>query len=123
MHIHALSSAQPIWVTSVIDSYQHDEQPCALLQRLLLATETDASYTLHQGVIRKNGKIWLPTNCVLQHQIIVELHATPVGGHFGVPVTLRRLKQLFYWQGMNKVVHDFVSACTTCQQAKPDRSK
>lgn len=24
---------------------------------------------------------------------------------------------------MNKVIHDFISACTVCQQAKPDRSK
>lgn len=40
-----------------------------------------------------------------------------------MPVTLRRLKQLFAWQGMKTQVHTFVQSCLVCQQAKPDRAK
>lgn len=39
------------------------------------------------------------------------------------PVTHRRLKQLFAWQGMKHDVWTFVSSYVVCQQAKPDRSK
>lgn len=46
-----------------------------------------------------------------------------LGGHSGVPVTYKRLKQLFAWQGMKTAVHNFVKACLVCQQAKPDRTK
>jgi hypothetical protein len=46
-----------------------------------------------------------------------------VGGHSGILVTIRRLKQFFAWQGMNATVHQFISACSICQQAKPDRSR
>jgi hypothetical protein len=46
-----------------------------------------------------------------------------MGGHSGILVTLRRLKQVFAWKGMAQSVHDFVSKCFTCQQAKPDRAK
>jgi hypothetical protein len=75
------------------------------------------------GVIRKNGKIWIPAVASLQQQIITELHATPLGGHSGIPVTLRRLKQLFDWQGTMATVHKFVQSCLVCQQSKPDRAK
>jgi hypothetical protein len=38
-------------------------------------------------------------------------------------VTLRRLKQLFYWKGMKTQVRKFVQECDICQRAKPDRAK
>lgn len=40
-----------------------------------------------------------------------------------MPVTYSKLKQYFAWPGMKTSVHNFVKACTICQQAKPDRSK
>jgi transposase InsO family protein len=123
LHLHAISACQPAWITAVVAAYQQDDQAKALLQRLVLATEPDDCYKLQQGVIRKNGKIWITANSELQHQIIQELHASPMGGHSGVPVTLRRLKQLFAWKGMAKMVHRFVTSCTICQQSKPDRAK
>lgn len=46
-----------------------------------------------------------------------------MGGHSGVPVTYMRMKKLFAWKGMRTTVHTYVKSCTTCQQAKPDRSK
>ena len=54
---------------------------------------------------------------------IFALHIAAMGGHLGVPVTYRRLKQLFAWSGMKKDIYAFVTSCTVYQQAKPDRSK
>lgn len=51
------------------------------------------------------------------------MHARAIGGHFGVPVTHRRMKQLFAWKGMKAKMHIFVQNCVICQQAKPDRAK
>lgn len=38
-------------------------------------------------------------------------------------MTLRRIEQLFAWQGMKAQVHVFVQSCLVCQRAKPDRTK
>lgn len=46
-----------------------------------------------------------------------------MGGHSGIPVTYKRLKQCFSWPGMKTSAHDYVKACGVCQQAKPDRAK
>jgi hypothetical protein len=40
-----------------------------------------------------------------------------------VPVTYRRLKQVFAWKGMKSAVYEYVKSCLTCQQAKTDRTK
>jgi hypothetical protein len=49
------------------------------------------------------------------------MHYLHWGGHSGVPVTHRRLKQLFYWKGMKSAVHNFLQTCQICLQAKPHR--
>lgn len=59
----------------------------------------------------------------LHTKIIAALHNSPLGGHSGILVTLRKLKQYFAWKGMKSSVHAFVSACGVCKQAKPDRAK
>jgi transposase InsO family protein len=46
-----------------------------------------------------------------------------LGGHSGVPVTYKRIKQLFSWPGMKKMIKDWVLSCSVCQQAKPERVK
>ncbi|XP_071684936.1 uncharacterized protein [Lolium perenne] len=123
LEIHAISCSPPAWILAVLDAYQQDAQAKALLQRLSIAKEPDDQFSLHGGIIRKQGRIWLPSNSAMQEQLILEFHASPMGGHSGIPVTLRRLKQLFVWKGMAASVHQFVKSCSVCQQAKADRSK
>jgi hypothetical protein len=123
MESFAISSARPAWILAIVDAYQQDATALALLQRLAVHQDSANSFTLRDGIIRKKNRIWLPSECQLQQQIIQEFHASPMSGHSGIPVTLRRLKQVFAWKGMAQSVHDFVSKCFTCQQAKPDCAK
>ena len=51
------------------------------------------------------------------------MHDSAIGGHSSIPVTYRRIKQLFAWPGLKSAVQQFVRSCLTCQQAKPDRSR
>jgi len=44
------------------------------------------------------------------------------GGHSGRGATLKKLKQLFYWEGMHKSVQNFLRQCTVCQACKYDKS-
>lgn len=59
----------------------------------------------------------------LQTKLIEAFHSSAIGGHSGLSVTYRRLKQLFAWHGMKAAVHSYVTSCAICQQAKPDRSR
>jgi hypothetical protein len=67
----------------------------AILARLALQAEGFDGFLLRDGIIRKNGRIWLGANLPQQTRITNALHASATDGHSGFPVTYRRIKQLF----------------------------
>lgn len=119
----ALSECTPVWLADVVHGYFQDEQSKQLLTELSLNPHAKEHYTLSQGVLRFKGRIWVGNNSQMQHQLITALHSSPVGGHSGFPVTYQRIKALFAWPGMKKMIHQWVQDCTICQQAKPDCAK
>jgi len=94
-----------------------------LIAKLVLDPAAVPRFTFRDGLLRYDQRIWIGHNAELQTRTIVALHDSAVGGHSGIPVTYRRIKQLFAWAGLKTAVHDFVRSCLTCQQAKPDRSR
>jgi len=118
-----ISQCTPAWIQEVILGYEQDPLAQELLTKLAVTPNQEDNYSLHDGIIRYKGKVWLGNNTVLQLKVLSALHDSAVGSHSGVPVTYRRVKQLFYWTGMKTDVHKYVQSCTICQQAKPDRSK
>jgi hypothetical protein len=123
IHVLALSIASPKWIMEVIASYDQDSTAQAIITKLAIDPAAVPHYTLSDGLLRYKNKVWVGHVPQLQNRIIATLHSSPIGGHSGVPVTLRRIKQYFAWTGMNAAVHSFVSSCSVCQQAKPDRAK
>ena len=82
-------------------------------------TNTDQDgYSLSQGLIRYQGKIWVAQNSALQTKIIAAMHASPFGGHSGVNAAYYRVKNNFHWKGLKQDVDSFVKQCSVCQQAK-----
>ena len=57
-----------------------------------------------------------------QWALVREFHDTLTAGHQGVERTLARLREHFYWRGMAKLVHKYVTQCESCQRTKPDTS-
>jgi len=75
-----------------------------------------------QNQLRRKGKLVVGFDDTLKTIILQWVHASPQGGHSGRDATLKRLKQLFYWKGMNKAVQRFIRQCTVCQTCKYDNS-
>jgi hypothetical protein len=119
----ALSTMTPQWLDEVVAGYQQDPVTAELVTKLSIAPEVVPHFTLHNGLLRFKNKVWLPNILTLKLKVMTALHASPVGGHSGFPVTYKRIKQHFAWTGMKKQIHTFVTSCSICQQAKPDRSK
>lgn len=118
---HAISASSPAWLHDVIAVYDKNPEAQKLLASLSVQSTPNGPFTLHQGVIRYKGRIWLAGNLELQQRVIAAMHDSAIGGHSGVPVTHCRLKKLFYWPGMKQAVQDYVQSCTVCQQAKAER--
>lgn len=119
----AMTVARPQWFADIEQSYSSDAHVQSVITKLLLNPQSVPSFSLHNGILRYKGRVWVGSDQALHHRLITALHTSAIGGHSGAPVTLRRLKQYFAWHGMKTAVHNFVAACSVCQQAKPDRSK
>lgn len=47
--------------------------------------------------------------------VLLALHNSGLGGHFGITATYQKVKQFFSWKGLKKDVQDYVNSCITCQ--------
>lgn len=121
--LQAVSVCTPTWLADLVAGYDQDPDSQELLKQLAVHPDARPPFRLVDGVIRYSGRIWVGANVTLQQRIISALHASAIGGHSGFPVTHSRVKKLFCWKGLKRTVKDFVSACTICIQAKPDRSR
>lgn len=50
--------------------------------------------------------------------IMHDFHLLPTSGHAGVRRMTNNIKRQFYWPGLEKDVHDFVTKCAKCQKMK-----
>ena len=118
----AVSVVKLVWLEEVVQGYITDEHTQKLITALALGKEIP-HFTLRDGLVRFKQRVWLGTNVELQTKVITALHASALGGHSGFPVTYRRVKALFAWPAMKSAIHQFVTQCIVCQQAKPERVK
>jgi hypothetical protein len=110
-------------LAKVVVGYTADPESTKLLQELSVDPQCHPPFTLHNGIIRHSGRIWISSNPQLQQRIISALHDSALGGHSGFPVTHSRVRKLFFWRGLKHDVKTFVAACSVCIQAKPDRNR
>lgn len=71
----------------------------------------------------RKGKVFLSPTSTLLPQILIDCHATPIGGHFGFHKTLTRIKQDFSWPNMHRTVKEFLQQCERGQCFKTDCMK
>jgi len=118
-----ISLSTPTWLTKLTDGYSDDPQAQQLLTELSIFPPNNAGFELTNGIIRFKGHVWVGNNSLAQTHILQALHDSALGGHSGFPATYHRVKQLFVWPKMKQFIRDYVKACSTCQQAKPEHIK
>jgi transposase InsO family protein len=119
----AISVVTPQWCADIVRGYSADVQATKLLTKLAANATAVPNFALVDGLLQFKHRIWVGNNPVMQQQLIQSLHSSPLGGHSGVPATIKRVQSLFAWPGLRKHVEQFVKSCATCQQAKPERVK
>jgi hypothetical protein len=85
------------------------------LRNKITAGLKEPCWSVQDELILKSGKVFIPPNSDLLHQILQLSHT---GGHEGIQKTLHRLHANFHVDHDRRLVKDFVNACTTYQQNK-----
>lgn len=50
--------------------------------------------------------------------ILHQYHNTPLGGHIGINRLYKKLRPIYFWHNMKKMITDFVKNCTQCKLNK-----
>jgi hypothetical protein len=118
--LSALSICIPEWMQEIINGYQQDPDACSKVQALCINNATVPQFTLKNGILYFQDRIWIGQNSSVQQKILANLHTAAIGGHSGIHVTYQRIKQLFAWPGLRADVVRFVQSCDICQRAKSE---
>ena len=70
------------------------------------------------GVIYKEGKVYMPKDDKLRAEIIRLHHDTPVEGHGEQWKMVELVTQNFWWPGITKEVKQYIEGYDTCQHNK-----
>jgi hypothetical protein len=62
----AISSVQATWLQEIIEGYQTDTAAQAKLTQLAINPASGGDFTLRDGLLRHQGRIWLGNNVPLQ---------------------------------------------------------
>ena len=82
-----------------------------------------SDYSLENGRLYFNNKLFLPNQELLRHQILQESHSQPMTGHPGVAKTYEILQRQYYWPKLIDPVHQYIRNCHVCSKAKPARDR
>ncbi|GJZ45547.1 retrotransposon-related protein [Tanacetum coccineum] len=104
------------------NSWTQDQTLHSLIQKFQVNPNTPSKFTWQANQLTRKGKLVVGDVPELKDYLFTYVHATSIGGHSRVTVTLHNLKAMVYWKGMRKWVKNKVRSCDVCQRNKPDLS-
>ena len=92
-------------VTWAIDQLLHGTRP----------TLVPKEWTLVDGFVSYNWKIYIPKDEELRRELVALHHNTPTAGHPGHWKTLEKIQRNYWWPGITKFVKKYIVGCDHCQ--------
>jgi hypothetical protein len=86
----------PTWLEELKESYKDDEWATQVLQVSTARAQEGEKVTVHEGIIRYKGKIYVGNSFNWRNKVLQSLHDSSVGGHSGILGIYQRVKRLFY---------------------------
>ena len=75
----------------------------------------DKEWREEDGLMLKEGKVYVPKDEALRVEIIRLHHDTPIGKHGGQWKTVELVTRNFWWPGITREVKRYVEGCDACQ--------
>jgi len=101
------------------------EKPIGKAARELRSSANEAvhfsEWSNIDGLLRFQGKIYVPQSPDLRRQIVALCHDTQIAGHPGRWKTLELVSRNYWWPQMSRYIGQYVSTCNLCLQTKPWR--
>lgn len=115
----ALSSPTYDIVVEIKSAVASDSAFAAIFADCKLNSAVDTLYSMRDGILCWKNRVVVPSSTSdIQNRLLLEYHASLVGGHAGINRTFARLTALFFWPSMRRDVQSFVQYFHVCEQVK-----
>ncbi|KAF5783699.1 putative nucleotidyltransferase, Ribonuclease H [Helianthus annuus] len=121
LFVTAVSQLEPLLLDRIVASQRDDVD----LQQLVTRVKEGVGHTKYKWNGRwlaRDNRIVVGNDSGLREDMVKLCHESPIGGHSGVRATVQRVKGLFHWRGINKVVRRVVRKCDVCMRAKTENT-
>lgn len=113
-HIFTISTTRTRLKEHVIKNLKGDDH----YEMVKTALHTDPSdhrfdgYSFDiEGLLRYQGRMYIPNHVGLRKIVMEEMHSTPYSGHPGVTKMVADMRPLYFWPGLKRDVTVFVAQC------------
>ena len=80
-------------------------------------------YSMRDGLVLRNGLVYIPNDDELKLQVLHSCHDSPVSGHLGQDKTLELASRNYFWPRMRQYINQYIKSCDTCARNKSPRHK
>ncbi|XP_070023245.1 uncharacterized protein [Nicotiana sylvestris] len=81
------------------------------------------SLSMGDGTLRYQGRLCIPNLDGLWERIMTDTHTSRYSTHPGSTKMYHDLKEVYWWNDMNKNKADFVTGCPNCQQVRGEHQR
>src|SRR5260221_7586668 len=118
MEAITLEGKEATFMEHIRQSDQYDD----LVVKALKALDTGELHSnewMHaEGVVLYRGRVYVPDNPLLHHDLVHVHHSTIVVRHPGYWKMLELLSQNYWWPGLSRYIAKFITGCDACNWRK-----
>src|SRR5258705_4182393 len=118
MEAVTLEGEEAIFMEQIQQSTQFDDPVVKALKALDVGELCSDEWTCAEGVVLYRGKVYVPDNPQLRHDLVHAHHSATVAGHPGRWKTLELVSWNYWWPGLSRYVAKFVTGCDACNWTK-----
>src|SRR5260370_15850602 len=118
MEAVTLEGEEAIFMEHIQQSDQYDDPVVKALKALDAGELHSNEWTCTEGVVLYRGRVYVPDDPQLHHDLVHAHHSTAVAGHPGQWKMLELVSQNYWWPGLSRYIAKFVAGRDACNRTK-----
>src|SRR5260221_7468662 len=113
-----LEGEEAVFMERIRQSDQYDNPVVKALKALDAGELRSDEWTRAEEVVLYRGRVYVPDDPQLHHDLVHAHHSTTVARHPGRWKTLELVLQNYWWPGLSRYLAKFITGCDACNQMK-----
>src|SRR5260370_870336 len=113
-----LEGEETIFMEQIQQSAQFDDPVVKALKALDMGELHSDEWMCTEGIVLYRGKVYIPDNPQLHHDLVHAHHSAIVAGHPRHWKMLELVSRNYWWPGLSRYITKFIAGCDVCNRCK-----